>query len=612
MTDPGPRGASPRLARSAALMAVGTGISRLTGLLRLLALVVAVKTGTLADAYNLANTMPNIVVDLLLGGVLSATFVPVFVERLAARSKEEATEALSAVASVTLLVIGAASVTFLAASPLIIRLMTGLSHSTTAAADRRLATELLLLFVPQLTCYGFIGLATALLNARERFAAPMFAPIANNLVLIAVLVTFGVVVRNPTVAGVEAHRSQLLLLGLGTTAGVAVQAAALLPSLRRAGLGLRWSPRFGHEAVRRIVRLSGWTFGLVVTNQVALIVVLALAEKVGPGSVSAYTYAYTFFQLPYAVVAVSIMTATVPRLAGAWTRGDLVVFRRRLAGGLRSMLAVIIPAAAGLVVLARPLLLLLGAAIGHRTATGPTGTTLSMLAVGLPGFCVFQYAVRVLQSIQDLRTAFRLYLLENALNIVGALLLVGPLGIEGIALSISIAYTLAAGAGLVLVRQKVGGLDGDLVTGPLGRIVSATVLLVVASAAGVSVTGSESTPGLALRVLLGVVAGAVAYLLAVGALGALADRGRGPARAPEPLPDPLARREPGTGTRRRRGVAPVPGRPSPLLPAGRPPSRPTLLGPTRKAPPVEPGMADSDPERDPRPPRLRGPSPEGE
>jgi putative peptidoglycan lipid II flippase len=541
-------------------MAVGTTLSRLTGVLRIFALAYALGSGVLADSYNLANTMPNIVHDIVLGGVLSATFVPVFVQWITTRSDEEAREAISAVTSVTMIVIAAASVVFLAITPLVIDATTFLNHGSQAADTRRVATELLFLFVPQLACYGFISLGTALLNAKRRFGAPMFTPIANNLVLVAILLVFGTTVRHASVAGVDHHRGQLLLLGLGTTAGVVLQAGLMIPSLRRAGLRLTWRPDFHHPAVRTILRLSGWTFGLVAANQVALLVVLALSIKVGPGAVSAYTYAYTFFQLPYGVVAVSVMSATAPKLTARWVLGDLVAFRRRMAIGLRTILAVVVPSAAGLLILARPLVaLLLGhGAAGAHSATVATASSLAMLCVGLPGFCVFLYAVRVLQSIQDLRAAFWLYVLENGINIVLAVVLVGPLGVRGIALSISIAYTVAAVVALVTVRNKVHGLDGSLVARPVAHVVYATAALVAAAVVVSNLSASQSEVGLLVRVAAGAVAGTGAYVLVAGAL-AVASAGRG------------RRAKRGRHGRRRPGPPPPP---APLPPAGRPPLRP--------------------------------------
>jgi putative peptidoglycan lipid II flippase len=564
--------------RDTAIMAVGTTLSRATGVVRTFALAYALGSLALADAYNLANTIPNIVNDIVLGGIVSATFIPVFVERFSTRPEDEAWDAISAVTSVTLLVLAAATVLFFALTPLVIVATTALNHSAHATQTRHVATDLLLLFVPQLACYGFVSLGTALLNARRRFAAPMFAPIANNVILIVVLLVFGTLVRQRSVSAVADHRGQLLLLGLGTTLGVVAQAGLMIPSLRRAGLRLRWRPDFHHEAVRKILRLSGWTFGFVLANQLALLVVLSMSEKVGPGAVSAYTYAYTFFQLPYGIVAVSIMAATAPELATHWATGDTGAFRRRMAVGLRAMLAVIIPAAAGLLVLARPLVaLLLGHGASSTVDTVPTASSLSMLALGLPGFCAFLYATRVLQSIQDLRSVFWLYVLENGINIVFAVSLAGPLGVRGIALSISIAYTIASLVALARVRSRVHGLGAQWLTRPLMHVLLACVALVAGAALGSNITASQTGLGLLARVALGVVAGALAYVLAAGVLALLTRRSGIP--GPDHIPGPGRRRP-----RRSQQVAPPP--PEPLPPAGRPPYRPESLGPTR---PPEPG-----------------------
>ncbi len=513
---------SPRqIRRATAAMVAGTALSRITGVARMFALAYALGFTSLADAYNLANTMPNIVHDLVIGGVLAATFVPVFVDRLVRRPREEAWEAISAVTSVALLVLAAASLVFLAAAPWVVDAVTVLIHGEHARLQRAVATELLRLFVPQLAAYGFISIATALLNTTRRFAAPTFVPVVNNLVLIAMLVSFGTVVHGPTLASIQAHRTELVVLGLGTTLGVVLQGLLLIPSLRRAGLELRWLPSFRHEAVRTVVRLSGWTLGFVLANQVALMVVLALAERVGPGALSSYTYAYTVFLLPYGVMAVSVMSAVTPELAAHWARDDVRLFRRRLATGLRSILAIILPAAAGEIVLARPLVaFIFGHGAGSIASTLPTAHALAMLALGLPGFCAFLYAVRVLQAIQDTRSAFWLYLLENLLNIVGAVILAGLLGLEGITLSISIAYTIAAIVAFAHLRSKGHGLDLSYVARPALRVVVATAALVVVAAVTSNLSGSQSALGLLGRVLLGVAGGAAAYAL-VATAGAL-------------------------------------------------------------------------------------------
>ena len=207
-----------------------------------------------------------------------------------------------------------------------------------------------------------------------------------------------------------------------------------------------------------MTRLGGWTFGFVLANQIALFVVTILAGSVaGPDPVSSYTYAYAFFQLPYGIVAVTVMSVVTPDLAEQWSTGHQAAFLSRMTGGLRAVLALIIPSAVGMLLLAKPAVaLLLG--IGHSTPaeTATTGAALAMFALGLPGFCTYLYLVRVLQSMQRTRVAFYLYLVENALNIVLALLLVHPLGVRGLALSLSIAYTVAALLALAVFHQWFG------------------------------------------------------------------------------------------------------------------------------------------------------------
>ena len=357
------------------------GSRRLTGVARVLALAYALGFTRLADAYNLANTTPNMLYDVVLGGVLSATFIPVFVDRLATRSERDAWRAISAVVTLSVVVLAGASVVFFLAAPLIISAFTALDHTHGGLAtaslghERAVATTLLRWFVPQVFFYGLIALATALLNTRRKFGAPAWVPIANNLVSVGVLLWFHHVAGVPSLLGAQLHRNQLVLLGLGTTLGVVVQALLLLPSLGRARLRRltwRWEP--GHEAVRTVVRLGAWTFGFVMANQVALFVVLALAVGAGGAApVSSYTYAYTFLQMPYAVVAVSVMSAVTPDLSEKWATGDRAGFRRRMAGGLRAVLAIIVPAATGMLLLAKPAV---AAAAGpRRRHPGPDAPT---------------------------------------------------------------------------------------------------------------------------------------------------------------------------------------------------------------------------------------------
>ena len=536
MSAAGGTAAPSSLQRATVWMAAGTTVSRLTGVLRVVALAVALGATPLADSYNLANSTPNMLYDIVLGGVLSATFIPVFVERLATKSEREAWRAISAVVTLSVVVLVVMTLVFWIAAPQVIDAFTFLAkaHGSVSArdvaAEKSVATSLLRWFVPQVALYGAIALITALLNTRRRFVAPMWVPIANNVVCAAVLLWFHQVVTHPSVTEVQSHPWQITLLGLGTTAGVAVQAVLLLMTVRGAGLGrVRWTWAPGHEAVRTIVRLGSWTFGFVLANQIALYVVLVLAVgSSGPDPVSAYTYAYTFMQMPYAVVAVSVMSAVQPDLAQQWSTDNVPAFRQRMTGGLRAVLAIIIPAAVGMFLLAKPAVALL---IGHGAFTasnsGETGATLAMFSLGLPGFCTFLYVVRVLQAMQRTRVAFWLYLLENGVNIVLAIALVHPLGVRGLALSLSVAYSVAAVAGVLVLRNWLGHLGDDRTWVPLRRVALASLVMGIVVLIASNLSGSLSEPALLLRVLGSVVVGGAVYA-ATAALVARYERRRGP------------------------------------------------------------------------------------
>ncbi len=586
LTVPAPRRAATLpLRTSAVYVAVGTGVSRVTGLLRFVALAWALGQTTLADSYNLANTTPNMLYDVVLGGVLSATFIPVFVDRLANKPEREAYESISAVLTVSVVVLLTTTLAALFAAPFLIDALTVLdTHAGPhqvhrVLLEREVATGLLRWFVIQIAAYGLFALGAALLNTRRRFIAVAWAPIVNNLVCIGILVWFGLWAgHGASLASVEQHHGQLILLGLGTSLGVVLQGVALIPSLRRADLGqLRWHWNPRDEALRAVTRLGGWTFGFVVANQVALFLVTILAGSVaGPDPVSSYTYAYAFFQLPYGIVAVTVMSVVTPDLAERWSTGQRSAFLHRMTGGLRAVLALIVPSAVGMLLLARPAVaLLLGN--GHSTPaeTATTGAALAMFALGLPGFCAYLYFVRVLQAMQRTRVAFWLYLVENGLNVALALLLVRPLGVRGLALSLSIAYTVAALLALATFRRWFGRLAEPSSWSPLVRVLVATVPMGVVVLVVSNLSASTSVGGLLARLVASVVAGAVTFGAVVIALGRRHDARRrpptrpGPPDRPAPPASPFGPSGPAGATRRvasSRQADPPPDPPAPSPP----------------------------------------------
>jgi putative peptidoglycan lipid II flippase len=255
---------------------------------------------------------------------------------------------------------------------------------------------------------------------------------------------------------------------------------------------------------------------------VALFIVLALAVGTkGSDPVSAYTYAYTFMQVPYAVVAISVMSAVTPDLAERWATKDLVAFRRRLSMGLRATLALIVPIAVTMLVLAHPLIaLFLGHGSTSVAGTSLTGSALALFCLGLPGFCTYLYVIRVLQAMQRTRVAFYLYVVENGCNIIFALLLIHPLGVRGLALSVAIAYSVGAVVGLLVLRRWLGHLSDSVNWAPLRRVAIGSAVAGVVEVVIASLSTANQGVMLFVRVGAAALGGATAFCIVVFLLGA--------------------------------------------------------------------------------------------
>jgi len=498
-----------RLVRSSAIVGVGTGLSRLTGVVRVGALTFALGATYLSDAYILANNTPNIIYELLLGGVLTASLVPIFVEQDQAVDPD-ATSAVVTMAVLALLVV---TILALVAAPLIVDIYTLRLPDAKAQAQAEVAVPLLRLFIPQIFFYGLTTLGTALLNARRSYFAPAYSPVLNNLVVIAVLLGFaGIAGGEVGLRQFAENRNYQLLLGLGTTAGVVAMTVALWPAVKRTGIRLRFNPDWRHPALRTMARMSVWTVGYATANQVTLFAVLALANAEGRGAVSAYTYAFIFLQLPHGLFAVSITTTFLPEFARLASAGDLKGLQERFGLGLRLLALVVLPAAVGYVVLARPLVgtLLERGAFGSASSD-LTADVLVNFALGLLGFSVYLFALRGFFAFKDTRTPFLLNVAENGVNVLAAFALVGTLGVQGLALAYSLAYAVGAVLALVALRRKLGGLDGRRTVSSVGRITVAAAVMGGSVWAVTGALGEAAGTGAPVSTAVGVLVGLVAY-----------------------------------------------------------------------------------------------------
>ena len=437
------------LGRRSSVMAAGTVLSRATGFARVLAIGYALGFNRLSDAYNLANTLPNIVYELVLGGVVSATLVPLFVA-LFEGEDEDPWRGVAAVTWLVLAVTAGLSLLFAVAAPLLAAPYAALNNGPSADAQRELTVALMRFFAPQVAFLAAMAVGSAILNARRRFAAPMFAPVLNNLVAIAAILLTPHFIRHGGLRDLNLGTG-LVVLGVGTTLGYLAQLVGILPSLRAVGARLApvWDPR--HPAVARAARLSSWTVGFVLANQLAYLVVVALANRRG-GELSIYQAAFQFFQLPHAVIAVSVTSALLPEMAAAAARSDRDMFIAHFRRGLRVIGALLVPAAIVAALFAEPLLRPL---IAHGRLSDAsveiTAQALSAFALGLPGFSAFILCTRALQARQDTRRVFYLYVLENSINVVVALALYPSMHVRGLAFAYAIAYTLSAVVAYVVV-----------------------------------------------------------------------------------------------------------------------------------------------------------------
>ncbi|HZP89652.1 MAG TPA: murein biosynthesis integral membrane protein MurJ [Actinomycetota bacterium] len=506
--------------RRTAAMSVGTALSRLTGFLRVSATAFAlgVAQTRLATAYTIANNTPNIVYELVLGGVLTSVFVPVFVQWLDERGREDAWDVARSVLTIAFAALSAITVVTVLAAPWIVRLyMVGATGRGVEAA-RAFATFCLRLFMPQIIFYGIGAVATGLLNAHRRFAAPMFAPILNNLIVIGTMLAFVAIGRGDRPTPASISNAQRWLLAVGTTLGVVGMTLALWPSLRRLGFRFRWRLEWRHPAVRRVARLALWTLVYVVANQLGLLVVIIMAT--GRSGYAAYTAALILFQLPHAIFAVSIFTALLPALSTRWTARDVDGFRTLLSQGIRATAVIVVPAAAGYLVLATPVVRLIlqhGAATARDTEL--VAGLLRSFALGLFFFSLFQLLLRAFYAMQDTRTPALVNVAAVVVN-TGANLLfffTFRMHLVGLALGYTASYAFGSIALLALIRRRLHHLEGRRIAASMVRTsiasgATAAVAWVVARTIGHAL-GTATVSAQVVQVSGSVVAGLLAFVL---------------------------------------------------------------------------------------------------
>jgi putative peptidoglycan lipid II flippase len=525
--EPAARDESTVFAKDAAVMAVGTAISRLTGFLRYAALAyvlgLTLRFGhtNLPSTYSLANSMPNMIYDLVLGGIIASLFIPVFVEYLSTRSREEAWYVASSLANISMILLAAVTVLGIVASPIIIRLMTLFgSYSAgdvTTQVVRDQATFLLRFFVPQIIFYGLSAIFGGLLNSHRHFKAPAFAPIANNLVVIVTVVIFYFL------PGPRDNYLHLIFLAVGTTAGVVAQALVQIPALIR--IGVRYSPvlDFKHPAIRKIGRLAIPLLGYVLLWQVGTWFMFALAIQVD-GGVPSYQYAQMFFQLPYGIFAVSIITAIFPAMSEHSALHRMSRFKDTVNLGVRSTILIIVPCAVIYLTMSEPIIrFLLEHGFFKAGDTELLAGVLFYFALGLIPYSIDMLLVKTFYSMQDTRTPMIINCFVVAINIGANLLFFRWIGVEGLALGFATAYLFSMLIHASVLRIRLGRLGGKRVFATTTKtLAAAAAMAVVIYATQYLITQFYPSPGFwqdLLEMLLPMAEGLAVFFFVAHALG---------------------------------------------------------------------------------------------
>ena len=433
-------------------MAAGTLASRITGVFRDIALVAAIGTGIFSDTYSVANSIPNIIYILIAGGAINAVFIPALIRHMEddEDSGKQFTDQLLTLVGLILFAIVVLALIF---AGFIVHLY---ATRLWTPQEFEVATIFARWCLPQIFFYGLYTLAAQILNSRNSFSLPMYAPIVNNIIVIATALTFvSLMAAVPTADSVSS--AQLNLLGFGTTLGVMAQALILIPALKKSGYSYRPNFTFRNVGNGKVGNLAKWTIGFVLVNQVTFLVIsnlTTLANALVAADPTLTAVGFTSYQkgqlmmmLPHSIITVSVITALLPRLSKQAHDKDLGAFGSELSTSLRLVSVLIIPSAVFLVASGPWIGSLL---YGYGASTAKQGAALgavaAVFALGLPAFSLFYVLLRSYYAQENTKTPFFINLGFNALHLVIGVALFTVLSQElkvaGLAFGYSISYLI--------------------------------------------------------------------------------------------------------------------------------------------------------------------------
>lgn len=525
------------IARASAWMAFGTIVSRVTGFLRAALLAIVIGTSLNADLFDIANTIPNSLYILLAGGVFNVVLVPQLV-RAMKHDEDGGTAYANRVITLGLLVLGIGTLVLIALVPQLLHVVfdAKLFEDDALGHQRESARLLMLLCLPQVFFYGAFVLTGQVLNARGRFGPMMWAPIVNNVVACAVILAYAVVFGASN--GVDGFStSEALVLGLGSTAAIALQAFVLVPYLRAAGFHYR--PRFDFRGVGlgKTLKLGAWTLAFIIANQIAFITINKIATKgtitgavdgkAAAGS-TVYGLGFLISQLPHGVITVSLATAVIPTLAGLAADRHYRRFRIELGRTVRIALSIVAPVAVALLCLGQPATAIAGGVGSLGGQTVAIGHTIQAFSLAMVTFTVHYLMLRGFYANEDNRTPFFIQVVIATINIGLAYHLatnVEPARVAMmLALAFGVAYLVGAILSASLLAFSVGNVfDWEMLVFFIRLVVACALAAFVALgfANGLDTAGIEPARavGGAITTAVAGLAGAVTYVTAARVLG---------------------------------------------------------------------------------------------
>ena len=459
------------VAKSTALMSAATLISRVTGLVRTWVMAFALGNTLVTSAYQVANNMPNVIYDLVAGGMLGAAFIPVYLLQKEREKQAGANHFANNMLNITAVVLGALSLVAAIFAPAVIATQTFTVDSSAEVSAQ--AVFFFRIFAIQVLFYGLGGIINGILNAERVYFLPALAPALNNVVVIAAfLVYIPLSSTNPTLANT--------VLAVGTKLGVGIQAAIQIPALKKTGYRYRALIDLKDPALIEAIKIAVPTALYIVGSLVAFSCRNAFSLWTGDEGPSVLAYAWMWFQLPYGVLAVSLSRTMFTEMSVDASREDWASLRSHITSGINVTLLLIIPLAALMGVFSESIMQLFQA--GRFTADDvvQVARVLTLWVIGLPFYSVWMYLYNVFAA---MRKFLRFALLNCAFVVLQCVLYAvlcpaNVLGLAGVPIADVIFYALGCMATLVMLAKLVGGLS-------FGPTLWRAVRILVASAVGV-------------------------------------------------------------------------------------------------------------------------------